>query len=234
MRPSLVAMPPIEQATEVLRTWSAVTLDTRTLVLIDVSGSMDADAGGGLTRIELARDAAVTALGLFPDSTEVGLWAFSIQQAPPNDWAELVPMGAFTDQVGGVTRKEALQRAFATLPSRTNGGTGLNDSVLAAYRTQRASYDAGRVNSVVVLTDGRNEDANGVSDAVLLRTLRAETDPAHPVPIILVGMGPDVDFDALQQIAAATGGKAYLAGNPADIRGVFLDALIQRRCRPSC
>jgi Ca-activated chloride channel homolog len=229
-RPAAVALPPIEQATEVLRTWSAVTLESRALVLIDVSGSMDADAGGGMTRIELARDAALTALGLFPDSTQVGLWAFSIQQAPPNDWAELVPMGP----LGSPGRKEAMQQAFASLPSRTNGGTGLNDSVLAAYRTQRAGYDAGRVNSVVVLTDGRNEDPNGVNDATLLRTLRAETDPAHPVPIILVGMGPDVDFNALQQIAAATGGKAYLAKNPADIQGVFLDALIQRRCRPSC
>jgi len=69
---------------------------------------------------------------------------------------------------------------------------------------------------------------------VLLRTLRAEADPARPVPVTPIGIGPDVDFPALQQIAAATGGKAYLARDPADIRGVFLDAVLERRCRPTC
>jgi Ca-activated chloride channel family protein len=233
-RPTLVPLPSIEEATEVLRTWSAITLDVRMLVVIDVSGSMDADAGNGMTRIELARDAALTALGLFPETTEVGLWAFSIQQAPPDDWIALVSMGLFTDDVGGRPRRQALQEAFASLPSRTEGGTGLNDTLLAAFRTQRAGYDAGRVNSVVVLTDGRNEDPNGIRTEALLNTLRTEADPARPVPIIPIGMGPEVDFPTLQQIAAATGGKAYLASNPADIRSVFLDAIIERRCRPGC
>lgn len=233
-RPQSAPLPAVDEATEVLRTWSAVTLDVRMLVVIDVSGSMDAAAGGGLTRIELARDAGLTALGFVPDSAEIGLWAFSVQQAPPNDWAELVGMGLLDADVGGTPRRQALQTAFGTLPGRTEGGTGLNDTALAAYRTQQANYDPERVNSVVILTDGRNEDSDGVSDEVLLRTLRAEADPARPVPVILIGMGPDVDFPALQAIAAATSGKAYLADNPADIRGVFLDAIIQRRCRPSC
>ena len=232
--PSLIALPAVEQATEVLRTWSAVTLEARLLVVIDVSGSMDAEAGKGQTRIELARDAALTALALYPDSTDVGLWAFSVQQAPPNDWAELVPMGRMTEPVGGVGRRDALRAAFASLPTRTQGATGLNDTVLAAFRAQRNTYDAGRINSVVVLTDGRNEDPNGVDHETLLRTLRTEVDPARPVPVIAIGMGPDVDFPALQQIATATGGKAYLASDPADIRGVFLDAIIERRCRPTC
>jgi len=103
-----------------------------------------------------------------------------------------------------------------------------------SIRQQRNTYDAGRINSVVLLTDGRNEDPDSISDDVLLRTLRAEADPARPVPVTPIGIGPDVDFPALQQIAAATGGKAYLARDPADIRGVFLDAILERRCRPTC
>ena len=225
-RPTLVTLPLVEQATEVLRTWSAVTLDVRMLALIDVSGSMDAGSGAaGRTRIELARDAARTALQLYPDTTDVGLWAFSIQQAPPNDWAELVPMG----RLGTAGHRAALDAAVTSLPSRTTGGTGLNDSVLAAYRALRDAYDPGRINSVVLLTDGRDEDPDGVDEDTLLRTLLAEADPARPVSVMAIGMGPDVDFAALQRIAAATGGKAYLASDPADIRGVFLDAIIRRR-----
>jgi len=41
-------------------------------------------------------------------------------------------------------------------------------------------------------------------------------------------------MDALRQISAATGGKAYQALQPADIQGVLLDAISQRRCRPNC
>lgn len=239
-KPTLVALPSVEQATEVLRTWGVLTLDARLLILIDVSGSMDADAGNGHTRIELARDAALSALQLYPDGTDVGLWAFSVQQAPPHDWAELVPIGLITDKVGSDTRgtsgtrRQALHAAFTSLPGRTRGATGLNDTVLAAFRAQRATYDAGRINSILVLTDGRNEDPGGISDEMLLHTLRVEADPARPVQVIPVGMGPDVDLPALQKVATATGGKAYLARDPADIRDVFLDALLERRCHPTC
>jgi hypothetical protein len=31
-----------------------------------------------------------------------------------------------------------------------------------------------------------------------------------------------------------TGGKTYLVKDPTDIRDVFLDAVIQRQCRPNC
>jgi Ca-activated chloride channel homolog len=228
--PPMVPLPPVEQANDVLRTWNAVNLDVRLLVLIDVSGSMDTATATGQTRVELARDAATTALQLYPESTHVGLWAFSIQQGPPDDWAELIPMGP----VGTPGRRAALQAAFASLPGRTDGGTGLNDTVLAAVRTMRALYDTDRVNSVVLLTDGRDEDPDGIGEEELLRELRTSADPARPVPVMAIGMGPDVDFPALQRIAEATGGKAYLAAAPADIRGVFLDAIIQRRCRPTC
>jgi von Willebrand factor type A domain len=233
-KPTLVALPSVKQSTEMLRTWGMMTLDARLLVLIDVSASMDANAGNGHTRIQLARDAALRALRLYPDSIDVGLWAFSVRQSPPHDWTELVPIGLVTDDLGGMSRRQALQAALTSLPDRTKGATGLNDTVLAAFRAQRNTYDAGRTNSILVLTDGRNEDANGISDEDLLHTLRAEADPSRPVSIIPIGMGPDVDLPALQKIAAATGGKAYLARNPADIRDVFLDAIVERRCHPTC
>jgi len=68
----------------------------------------------------------------------------------------------------------------------------------------------------------------------LLATLKREADPARPVPMIMVGLGADADMDALRQIAEATGGKAYQAMEPEDIRGVLLDGISQRRCRPNC
>lgn len=232
--PAALPAPTSAQSDDVLRTWSAVTLQARMLTVIDVSGSMREDAGNGRTRVELARDASNNALVLYPDSAQIGLWAFSVLQNPPADWVSLVDLGALSDDVGGTSRRQALLAAAATLPGRARDGTALYDTTLAAFRAVRSGYDPGRVNSVVLLTDGRNEDDAGIDLPTLLQTLRAENDPAQPVPIITVGMGPDADLDTLRQISELTGGKAYEALDPADIETVFLDAMVERRCRPSC
>jgi Ca-activated chloride channel homolog len=88
---------------------------------------------------------------------------------------------------------------------------------------------------VVLLTDGRNEDdPDGIDLESLLTTLRAEVDPARPIPVITIGMGPDADMDVLTQISEATGAEAYQAVNPFDIQQVFLDAMVDRQCRPNC
>jgi hypothetical protein len=47
-------------------------------------------------------------------------------------------------------------------------------------------------------------------------------------------MGPEADLKALTQISEVTGAKAYLAEDPADIEQVFLDAMVERQCRPNC
>jgi uncharacterized protein YegL len=88
---------------------------------------------------------------------------------------------------------------------------------------------------VVLLTDGRNEDDPvGIDLESLLTTLQTEVDPARPVPVITIGMGPEADLKALTQISEVTGAKAYLAEDPADIEQVFLDAMVERQCRPNC
>src|SRR5207248_3100728 len=62
-----------------LRTWSAINLDSRFLTVLDVSGSMADVTPNGKTKAEVVRDAASLGLNEFPDTTEVGLWAFSDQ-----------------------------------------------------------------------------------------------------------------------------------------------------------
>jgi hypothetical protein len=83
------------------------------------------------------------------------------------------------------------------------------------------------VNSVLMVTDGTNED-DGISLESLLDTLRSEADPVRPVKVIGVALGPDADLDALEQIADATGGAAYSAVDPTDLQTVLFDALRQR------
>ncbi|PSL02075.1 von Willebrand factor type A domain-containing protein [Haloactinopolyspora alba] len=234
--PTLLPDPEPAAVAELDRQWAALTLDMRMLAVIDVSGSMLEQVGDGSTRIELTRDAALEAVRLFPKSSSVGLWAFSILQDPPRDHVELVDVGPLDEQVGdGTTRYDTLVGALESLPDRAEGGTGLYDTVLAAFQEVRSSYQPGKVNSVVLLTDGRNEDdPDGIDLATLLTTLTAQFDPAEPVPVITIGMGPEADMDALRQISEATGTTAYQARDPREIQQVFAQAMIERQCRPNC
>jgi ABC-type Fe3+ transport system substrate-binding protein len=234
--PALLPDPDPAAVTELSRQWAALALDMRMLAVIDVSGSMNEQVTDDATRIELTRDAALEALGLFPPDASVGLWAFSILQDPPHDYVQLVDVGPMNEETeDGTLRQEALIAATESLPSIADGGTGLYDTALAAFQEMRSSYQAGMVNSVVLLTDGRNEDdPEGIDLETLLTQLTAQFDPAAPVPIITIGMGPEADMEALQQISAATGTTAYHAEDPSDIQSVFLQAMIERQCRPNC
>jgi Mg-chelatase subunit ChlD len=204
------------------------------LAVIDVSGSMAAKEGPN-DRISLASAAAQGGLSLFPDSSSIGLWAFSSGLAQGRPWEELVPLGRLTEPVGAApSRRAALAAQAATLRDRLGGETALYDTVIAATREVRAGYEPGRSNAVVLITDGRNEIEVGIDLPLAVQTLRAEADPTRPVSLIAIGIGPDSDQDALRQLAEATGGRAYAAQNPQDIRTVFLDALSQRVCRPGC
>ncbi|MCO1653539.1 substrate-binding domain-containing protein [Pseudonocardia humida] len=228
------AVPDTAAAVETLRLWSALTLQSRVLAVIDTSGSMAAQEGP-TDRIGLASSAAQGGLSLFPDSSSIGLWAFSSGPDGERPWEELVPLGRLTEPVGSApSRRAALATQAATLRDRLGGKTALYDTAIAAVREVRSGYEPGRSNAVVLITDGRNEIEGGIDLPLAVQTLRAEADPTRPVALIAIGIGPDSDQDALRQLAEATGGRAYAAENPQDIRTVFLDALSQRVCRPGC
>lgn len=226
-------VPDATAAVDTLRLWSALTLQSRILAVIDTSGSMAAREGP-TDRIGLAAAAAQGGLTLFPDSSEVGLWSFA-SNPQGRAWDELVPIGKLTDPIGPApSRRTALATLADTLRQRLGGKTALFDTVIAATREVRAGYRPGASNAVVLITDGRNEVDAGIDLPTAVQTLRAEADPTRPVPLIAIGIGPDSDGNALRQLAEATGGASYVAQNPQDIRAVFLDALSQRVCRPGC
>ena len=207
---------------------SSLATPSRLLTVIDVSTSMNAPAGDG-TRATLARDATKSALTLLPDSYSGGLWAFAYHLDGDNDHVELAPIRQFGADAGGKTQRQLLNEQFDSIPSLLQpGGTGLYDTTLAAVRSARGVYDAKSVNTVVLITDGENEDDTGIQLDALLATLTAEADPARPVKVVGIALGPDADLGALQQIADATGGAAYQALDPEDLQGVLFDAIRRR------
>ncbi|KQU46781.1 hypothetical protein ASG84_09895 [Rhodococcus sp. Leaf278] len=221
-----------QQAAEsTLKQYQVLALPSRALVMEDVSGSMNYSAGAN-TRIAMTVQASETGNRLFPDNASMGLWAFSIGLGGGSqDYKELAPIRRMDEKVGNTTQREVLLQQTRTLPSLVGGGTGLYDTTLAAFRTVQEGYDPDAVNSVIILTDGANEDPDSISLDELLSTLRAEQDPSKPVVIVTIGITDDADAGVLQQISAATGGTSFIARNPAEIPNVFVNALRSRSGR---
>jgi Ca-activated chloride channel family protein len=92
-----------------------------------------------------------------------------------------------------------------------------------SYTKMVDEYDPTRINAVVLLTDGRNEDPRNEDLDALLKDLRAqnEGEAATPVRIFTIAYGGDSDEATLKRIAEATTAAAYSAVDPATIVNVF-------------
>ena len=129
----------------------------------------------------------------------------------------------------GGTHRDRLAQIVDRTDRYVKGDTGLYDSVWAGYQKMLDEYDPDYVNSVVVITDGENDDPNGgLNLRQLLEKLDGAYDPEKPVRIITIGMG-EANPQALQQIADESGGSSYIAETPDDIQRVFVQALLARR-----
>lgn len=218
-----------EEVESLMARLTSLAKPSRLLAVVDVSTSMEAAAGPGQTRITLARDATKSALALFPDEASIGLWVFATELTDTTDWAEVAPIRGLTDDSAGAPHRQVLAAALDSLPDRlSGGGTSLYDTTLGAVRAAREAYDPDFVSTVVLITDGRNEDSTSVSLDDLVATLQSEADPDRPVRVVAIGVGPDADNAALQRIAEATGGSAYSADDPNDLQTVLFDALRRR------
>ena len=229
-------LPSLAEVDDAIRQVQITNEPSRMLAVMDISGSMQAQVpgAGGASRMQLAKEAATRGLTLYPADSEIGLWEFSANLTPTTDYRELIPVSTLGPDGQGGTGAGRLAQSLGAIQAIPNGGTGLYDTVLDAVRTMRNAWDPTKVNAVLLLTDGMNDDVNSISLEALLSTLAAEQDPAKPVPVISIAFGPDSDVQSLGQISRATGGAAYVSLDPRQIGEIFLDAVGQRLCRPSC
>jgi hypothetical protein len=205
--------------------------DTRALLLIDISGSMDRKVPGTKqTRAKAIVRLAEEGVRALPKGSEVGLWVFATKLDGGKDHRELVPLGPLEEKIGSRTHKQAVIDELRKLPRKTKGDTGLYDSVLAAFRAASRNPVPNKLTSIVVFTDGRNEDDDGISRKELLATLRKEFVPTQPVTVSLIGYGRGSDADELREIAAATNGVAKVAKDFDEAEQIFLSLIEQRAC----
>ena len=162
-------------------------LPTTALVLaIDKSGSM-MDGSWGVTRLELAREAACSALEVLNERDQAGVIAFD-------------DTGKWVVTLQNVTDVAAMQNQVRTI--RLGGGTAFYSPMkmaLEALRGANAQYK-----HVIFLSDGEAGDT-GYQDVA-----REMADAGITLTTVAVGDG--ADYAGLKQLAETGGGRMYAAG----------------------
>ena len=217
-QPKAVIGPPAPAVLAAVRdSWERNRKRARVLLVLDVSGSMGEPVGSaGASKLDLAKKAAATAVGLLAPDDQLSLWIFSTQQNGDQPYRELVPFGPASQRIA------AVKQQIADL--QPNGGTGLYATARAAQRALAASYDPSRINAVVLLTDGRNEfPADNNIDSLTAELTNEDTD--RTVRIFPIAYGADADLGELTKIADASRAAAYDSSDPASIDKVLTAVL---------
>ncbi|WP_238016169.1 extracellular solute-binding protein [Dactylosporangium sp. AC04546] len=210
--------PPAPQVLEkALTTWDAQRKRAKVLLVLDVSGSMNNDAGNGQTRIELAKKAALQSLTLLAPDDEVGLWTFSTEvNGAATPYTEQVPIGALS------ANRARLEQVVKSLSAE--GGTALYATTRAAQNKVASVADPSRINAVVVLTDGKNEYPKDSDIDALVRDIDTG-EKEIPVRVFTIAYGGQADLGVLQRISSASRAAAYDASDPTTIDKVLVNVL---------
>lgn len=159
---------------------------TALVICIDKSGSMS-DTSYGVTRLQLAREAACASLEVLNERDQAGVIAFD----DAGKW--VVPLSQVTDVA-------AMQEQVATI--RLGGGTAFYTPLMMAYETLKAAR--AQYKHVIFLTDGEAGDT-GYLDVVRRMA-------ANGITVTTVAVGDGADYAGLKQMAEIGEGRMYLAG----------------------
>lgn len=165
---------------------------------IDKSGSMaesGSGATGGITKMDLAKEAAFRAVKLLQLQDEVGIVAFD------GSASVVAPRKALRDQPD-------ITNLIGTL--RASGGTEIRAGLAEALNQQLAS--SAKVRHIILVTDGQS--ANNFADLVQQMN-------AAGITLSVIGVGQGA-ASYLPQLAAAGNGRYYFAAEPTQLPEIFL------------
>lgn len=204
-----------DQATldKVQASWRDYRKGARVLFVMDVSRSMNDRLGSAsASKLELAKQAVTFALGEFALDDQVGLWTLAGKERH-----ELIGVGALRDQAA------QLRTEISSLTPE-GSGRSLYTTVSAAVASMRQRFDRDRINAVILLTDGRNDDPANSDLLGLVRMLRTQPEDER-VRVFTIAYGQGADRDALDRIALNSRGARYDAVDTSVIGRAVLDAV---------
>jgi Ca-activated chloride channel family protein len=180
--------------------WWLTKRHTNVYLVVDTSGSM---AGEKLAQ---TKEALLIFIEQIKGDTErVGLITFASSVYGVGELDEL-----------GVNRAHLLSAVGGL---EASGDTALLDAVDEAYGRLQYLNDSDRINAIVVMTDGRENNSYTTLNQ-LVRHIEEGNRSGVPVVIFCIAYGSDADLWTLEQIAKASGGQVRI-GDVETIRGLY-------------
>lgn len=186
---------------EVVRdVWWYTKRKTNVFLVADTSGSMMGE------KLEAAREAMKTFIEQIKgDGERVGLVTFSSQVN------NIIPLGPLS------SNRVALNNEIQQMEA--GGDTALLDAVWAAYVRLQDLNDGERINAIVAMTDGRENNSRVWLDD-LVAAIEKGNETGVPVVIFCVAYGNDADYGTLGALAEASNGQVRL-GDVITIRDLY-------------
>ena len=176
---------------------------SRTIYVLDTSGSMEGDERIGALRRSLAglagADPSLTAqYRRFRGREQVTLLPFATMPAAPQTFT-------VAEDDPGPDRRRIADAGAALQPG---GETAIYDSLQAAYRIaeQQIADDPDRFTSIVLMTDGEN--TTGADLAAFQAFAASRSAALRDVPVFCVLFG-ETNADEMAEVAGLTGGRTF-------------------------
>jgi Ca-activated chloride channel family protein len=199
--PQTTLQMPAPSVVQVVRdVWWLTKRHTNVYLVVDTSGSM---AGEKLAQTKEALLIFIEQIK--GDAEQVGLITFASSVDQVQELDEL-----------GVNRAQLLAAVGGL---EASGDTALLDAVDEAYSRLQYLGDTARINAIVVMTDGR-ENNSYTTLSQLVRHIEQGNRTGVPVVVFSIAYGSDADMWTLEQIATASGGQVRI-GDVETIRGLY-------------
>ncbi|WP_341955978.1 substrate-binding and VWA domain-containing protein [Microbacterium sp. LWH13-1.2] len=215
--------PEVDVISTAIDQWTQVRKPSSVLELIDISGSMDDPIGDGRSRLDGAIEGAQSTLNHFRSTDEIGVWAFTTGIS--SDEGEGIQVLRDVSALG--SDGEKLDSSLDDLRYAQRNGTPLYDSILLAYEAMSERAEPGRINAIVVLSDGEDTDSSISLDSLIAKIGKSTKEGGDdaPVRIFPIAYGEGADTSALQRIADVTGGQLFDASDAERIDLVFASVI---------
>jgi Ca-activated chloride channel homolog len=198
---TVLSLPEPSVLAGIKKAWRADRKAANVMLVFDTSGSM-----GEENKIDQAKDGLRVFFRELSPRDRVGLSSFNTKVFAE---APIAPVAT--------NLRLLKQRVSGLLP---DGETAVYDATDAGYEAVRRLGDDTRINAVVVLTDGQDNQSRSSVDRLVAKLGKQSQSEQQVVRVFTIAYGDGAERGVLARIAKASGGEEF-SGNPDEIEAVY-------------